>query len=89
MASAITSLNGVPFTDKANASSNDSGFSFATNSLIVATKFWNLSFLATKSVSALISTTAAVLPSTKIEVNPSAAIRSDFLAAFDKPFSRK
>jgi len=48
----------------------------------------NSSFLATKSVSELISTITALLPDSLAKARPSAAIRPAFLAAFDIPFSR-
>ena len=57
-------------------------------SKIVFTKFWNSSFLATKSVSEFTSIITALLPSIKIAAVPSAAILSAFLAAFEIPFSR-
>ena len=63
------------------------GLFAATNSAISLTKSWNISFLETKSVSELTSTTAATLPFIATEAKPSAAIRSFFLAAFAIPFS--
>ena len=56
---------------------------------IPSTNSMNSSFLATKSVSELTSTTAAVLPSSEraILTRPIAAILPAFLAAFDSPFS--
>lgn len=51
------------------------------------TKFWNFSFLATKSVSQLISRITALLPSVITVDNPSAAILPAFLAALAIPFS--
>ena len=49
------------------------------------------SFLATKSVSVLTSIIAAVLPSSLFNIStiPSAAMREDFFAATESPFSRR
>ena len=52
------------------------------------TKPWNWSFLATKSVSELTSTTAPRVPSTATPTRPSAAVRPAFLAAADRPLAR-
>ena len=56
-----------------------------------ATYAWNVAFFATKSVSALTSTTTAVFSSAVSNVStiPSAAIRPAFLAAPASPFSLK
>src|ERR1043165_1427021 len=51
----------------------------------VRTKSWNCSFLATKSVSELVSTIAPLLPSTTTPTSPSAAVRPAFLAAAARP----
>ena len=89
------SLNDQPFvkdpdtTVSKYASSNVAGFAFKIASETSLTNAWNLSFLATKSVSAFTSKITARFPSTKTLVIPSAAIRSAFLAAFAKPASRK
>src|SRR5665213_2828153 len=52
------------------------------------TMAWNLSFLATKSVSEFTSTKAPVLPEMHRPTRPSAATRVDFLAALAKPLAR-
>ena len=70
-----------------NAASKSTGLLAATTSAIFLTNPWNSAFLATKSVSELTSTIAAVSPSNTKAVKPSAAIRSAFLAAFAIPFS--
>ena len=89
VASAITSET-LPFgVSTSSASSNVDGFAFKIASEISLTNAWNLSFLATKSVSAFTSKITARFPSTNTLVIPSAAIRSAFLAAFAKPASRK
>ena len=89
VASAITSET-LPFgVSTSRASSNVDGFAFKIASEISLTNAWNLSFLATKSVSAFTSKITARFPSTNTLVIPSAAIRSAFLAAFAKPASRK
>jgi len=49
------------------------------------TRYWKTSFLATKSVSQLSSTTAALLSSCAIASKPSAAVREDFFAARATP----
>jgi hypothetical protein len=51
-------------------------------------RFWNSSFLATKSVSELSSITAAFLPLLTIAITPSEATRVAFLAALAIPFAR-
>ena len=67
----------------ANKSSKSAGFFSATCFTTSATNCLNSSFLATKSVSALTSTTAPTFPSsdTYPKTSPSAAILSDFFAA--------
>ena len=54
----------------------------------VPTNFWNCSLRPTKSVSALTSTTAPLVPSALTPTKPSAATRPAFLAAADRPFVR-
>jgi len=53
-----------------------------------ATKLWNLSLRATKSVSELTSTRAPRSPSTTAATSPSAATRPAFFCAAAKPFLR-
>ena len=74
----------------ANKSSKSAGFFSATCFTTSATNCLNSSFLATKSVSALTSTTAPTFLSsdTYAATNPSDAILSAFLAAFAIPLSR-
>src|SRR5437762_11139720 len=54
----------------------------------IFTKPWNCSLRATKSVSELTSTIAALLAATAIPIKPSAATRPAFFAAFERPFLR-
>jgi hypothetical protein len=49
------------------------------------TRYWKTSFLATKSVSQLSSTTAALFSSCATASKPSAAVRDDFFAARTTP----
>ena len=49
---------------------------------------WKSAFLATKSVSELISTATPLPPSTTTATRPSAAVRPDFLAALARPLVR-
>ena len=55
---------------------------------IILTRPWNCSLRATKSVSELTSTTTPLVPAVSAPIRPSAAMRPDFLAAFDRPFLR-
>ena len=78
----------------AHASARNASTSSAADPLICSTtsptKSWNLSFLATKSVSLLTSTIDAFFPSAlmKVLTIPSAAIRPAFFSALARPFSR-
>ena len=54
----------------------------------VRTKLWNWSFLATKSVSELTSTTAPLVPLVVTPTSPSAAVRPAFFAALARPLVR-
>ena len=69
-----------------NNASTESALDSNTWIAISLTKFWKPSLRATKSVSELISTIAASFPFSSTCTRPSAAIRSDFLAAFAIPF---
>jgi hypothetical protein len=79
-----------PSTEAALIASTPSTSRAATAILRAAA--WNSSLRATKSVSALTSTTVAVWPApssrTATATRPSAATRSDFLAALDRPLVR-
>ena len=55
---------------------------------LFCTSAWNSSLRATKSVSEFTSTTTPVAPDTAMPTRPSAATRSDFFAALDRPFLR-
>src|SRR6202043_740511 len=55
---------------------------------IILTSPWNCSLRATKSVSELTSTTTPLGPAVSAPINPSAATRPAFFAAFDNPFLR-
>ncbi len=55
---------------------------------IIFTRPWNRSLRATKSVSELTSTTTPLVPLMATPTRPSAATRSAFFAALDRPFLR-
>ena len=85
----ITSLTTSPFAVLAAEMASTPSTLSATDAISRAA-FWNVSFLETKSVSAFSSITTPVLPSalSMPATRPSAAARSDLLAALAKPLVR-
>ena len=80
------SFNVPPSTATVNASSTLVALALIKVLQVLSNNSKNCSFLATKSVSELISTTIALLPSITTFDKPSAAILSAFLAALEIPF---
>ncbi len=85
----ITSATTSPFAVLAAVMASTPSTSSATTAKSRAA-LWKVSFLDTKSVSAFSSTSTPVFPSSLSlpATRPSAAARSDFLAALDRPFVR-